>query len=114
VALELIRAFDLIVIEKLKIKGLVHNHCLAKSINDAAWGTFLLILAAKAAEAGRVVVKVDPRGTSQRCICGADSPKTLKERWHRCEVCGLSAAPGSLFRVRCFAPGTHRAGNASG
>jgi putative transposase len=114
VALELIRAFDVIAIERLKIKGLVHNHCLAKSISDAAWGAFLLILAAKAAEAGRVVVKVDPRGTSQRCLCGADSPKTLKERWHSCEVCGLSAAPGSLCCARCFAPGPHRAGNARG
>src|SRR5207244_3169257 len=45
----------------------------------------------KAASAGRELVKVDPRGTSQVCVCGAAVPKTLAERWHECPVCGLSA-----------------------
>ena len=45
----------------------------------------------KAASAGRELVKVDPRGTSQTCVCGAAVPKTLAERWHECRVCGLSA-----------------------
>ena len=29
-------------------------------------------------------------GTSQRCVCGAPNPKTLSQRWHQCESCGLS------------------------
>ena len=37
-----------------------------------------------------MLVKVDPRGTSQRCVCGADVPKDLKQRWHSCAACGLS------------------------
>ncbi|PYT73759.1 MAG: hypothetical protein DMG39_05685, partial [Acidobacteria bacterium] len=45
----------------------------------------------KAASAGRELVKVDPRGTSQVCVCGAAVPKTLAERWHECPACGLSA-----------------------
>jgi hypothetical protein len=57
--------------------------------HHAGWGQFLQILREKAAEAARVVVQVDPRGTSQRCPCGADTPKTLKDRWHCCLVCGL-------------------------
>jgi putative transposase len=40
-----------------------------------------------------VLVKVDPRGTSQTCLCGASVPKTLSQRWHLCSECGLSA-PG--------------------
>ena len=45
----------------------------------------------KAASAGRELVKVDPRGTSQVCVCGAAVPKTLAQRWHARPVCGLSA-----------------------
>ncbi|MBO0857631.1 MAG: transposase [Chloracidobacterium sp.] len=39
--------------------------------------TFITKLTYKAVEAGRVLLKVDPRGTSQRCVCGAPNPKTL-------------------------------------
>jgi putative transposase len=62
---------------------------LAKSIYDAGWGQFLMILTHKAAEAGVVLVAVNPAGTSQICSgCGAKVPKPLTERWHRCEHCG--------------------------
>ena len=64
---------------------------LNKSIHDAAWGQFLSILQFKAEEAGVVVVKVNPAGTSQACSgCGANVPKGLDERWHSCPHCGLS------------------------
>src|SRR5438105_10692394 len=46
-------------------------------------------LAYKAEEAGRQLVKVDPRGTSQRCPCGARVPKKLSDREHVCTACGL-------------------------
>ena len=40
--------------------------------------------------AGRVLIKVDPRGTSQRCSgCGELVPKKLSERIHCCQNCGL-------------------------
>ena len=64
---------------------------LAKSVSDAGWSAFIAKLAYKAGNAGRVLVKVDPRGTSQTCLCGASVPKTLSQRWHECSVCGLSA-----------------------
>jgi putative transposase len=83
--------FGLIVIEELNIKGLAAG-MLAKSVNDAGWSSFIAKLAYKAEEAGRVLVKVDPRGTSQRCICGAPNPKTLSQRWHQCDSCKLSIA----------------------
>jgi putative transposase len=85
----LVVLFGLIVIENLNIKGMAAG-MLAKSVNDAGWSSFIAKLVYKAAEAGRVLVKVNPRGTSQRCICGAPNPKTLSQRWHHCESCGLS------------------------
>lgn len=80
----------LIAVEDLNIKGLASG-MLAKSVNDAGWSNFLFMLAYKAESAGRVFVKVDPRGTSQTCICGAEVRKALKDRWHLCLNCGLSA-----------------------
>ena len=64
---------------------------LNKSIQDAGWGQFLVILAHKAAEAGVLLVRVPPAGTSQTCSgCGSVVPKLLTERWHSCEQCGCS------------------------
>jgi putative transposase len=89
VALDLVRRFDSIAVERLNIKGLVRSR-LAKQVNDAAWGGFLKILHGKAECAGREVWEVDPRGTSQRCSgCGATVPKPLSQRIHDCPGCGL-------------------------
>jgi putative transposase len=85
----LVVLFGLIVIENLNIKGLAAG-VLAKSVNDAGWSSFITKLIYKAEEAGRKLVKVNPRGTSQRCVCGAPNPKTLSQRWHHCDSCGLS------------------------
>lgn len=90
-ALDLVRAYDVIYVEKLNIRGMVRNHPLAKAISDAGWGLFLSVLRAKAASAGRQVVEVNPAGTSQTCSgCGAHVPKKLKDRWHSCPYCELS------------------------
>jgi putative transposase len=85
----LVNEYDQIAVEKLNIRGMVRNHPLAKSISDAGWGLFLTILIAKAASAGRVVVEVNPAGTSQLCAqCGERVPKRLAVRWHSCPYCG--------------------------
>jgi len=79
-------------VEDLKPEQMVEKSPagLRKSILDAAWCAFLMILSAKAEEAGRTFVRVPPRGTSSTCSgCGAFRQKTLAERVHRCEVCGL-------------------------
>ncbi|HZS89267.1 MAG TPA: transposase [Chloroflexota bacterium] len=86
----LVQANDAICHEDVRVANMVQNHALARSISDAAWGQFIAILTSKAAEAGRQVIAVDPRGTSQTCLCGAHVPKTLKDRWHDCPACGLS------------------------
>jgi putative transposase len=83
----LVRNYDLIGVEKLNVKGMVRSR-FGKSILDAAWSTFMAQLAVKAAYAGRQVVAVNSRGTSQACPnCGRIKPKSLSERWHSCE-CG--------------------------
>lgn len=86
---QLLEKYDLIAHEDLAISRMVHGH-LAKSIKDAAWGTFLRCLASKAESAGKHVIAVDPRGTTQRCSgCGATVHKSLAERQHTC-TCGVS------------------------
>jgi putative transposase len=90
-ARSLVDHYGLIAVEDLNVKGLAAG-MLAKSVHDASWSAFVDKLADKAEHAGRVLVKVDPRGTSQHCTCGAHVPKTLSQRWHQCLECGLSAA----------------------
>src|SRR5262245_23291540 len=91
-ALNLIQEFDAITVEDLNVRGMVKNHHLAKSISDAGWSQFILILTSKAEEAGRKVIKVNPSYTSQDCSqCGHRVRKTLATREHRCDKCGFVA-----------------------
>jgi len=85
-----IEKFKTICVEKLNIRNMVKNKHLSKSISDAGWGTFVELLLCKAAEAGREVIQVDPKGTSQNCSgCGETVKKSLAVRMHRCSHCGL-------------------------
>jgi putative transposase len=88
---QLVNEYGLIAVEDLNVKGLAGG-MLAKSVHDAGWAQFLFFLFYKAADAGRQVIQVDPRGTSQICTCGQRVPKTLRDRWHKCPTCGLSAS----------------------
>jgi putative transposase len=89
-ALALLRENDTIYLEVLQVANLVRNHTLAKSISDASWAQFRSILEAKAACAGRRVVGVPARYTSQDCSrCGERVTKSLSVRTHRCPSCGL-------------------------
>ena len=86
----LVNTFGLIAFEDLRIKNMLQNHHLAKSISDAAWSQLIQFTTYKAENAGRVVVLVDPRNTSQRCsCCGEIVEKSLDVRVHACPVCGL-------------------------
>jgi putative transposase len=89
-ARKLVNRFGAIAIEDLSVNQMVHNHCLAKSITDAAWSQFAQYLSYKAECAGRTVVKVNPAYTSQDCHrCGHRQTKKLSDRIHRCSCCGL-------------------------
>ncbi len=81
--------YDLIAFENLNIKGLARTR-LAKSILDAAWGSFLSILTTVAVKRGKWAIGDDPRGTSIECSgCSRRVEKTLKDRVHNCPHCGL-------------------------
>ena len=85
-----IAQYGVIAVEKLNIKGMVRNHCLARSIQDSAWDEFFELLSYKAESAGRVLLKVPAHNTSQNCSgCGEKVHKTLAERVHCCPYCGL-------------------------
>lgn len=63
---------------------------LRRGIMDSAWGAFTHALACKAEEAGKPLVQVSPRDTTQRCSgCGSLVRKTLRDRVHDCAACGL-------------------------
>ena len=109
---KLVNGHGTIAVEDLNVKGLAAG-MLAKSVNDAGWSEFIAMLVYKAECAGARVVKVDPRGTSQTCLCGARVAKTLADRWHDCPACGLSAgrdhvsARVILQKARCGLSGAN-------
>ena len=57
--------YDIIAVENLNITGMVKNRNFAGRILDASWNKFFAMLSYKAENAGRTLVKVNPRGTSQ-------------------------------------------------
>jgi IS605 OrfB family transposase len=73
-----------------KNPNMLHNHALAKSIADAAWGLLIPYSTYKAADAGGSVIQVNPAYTSQDCSgCGARQASTLSDRVDACLVGGL-------------------------
>src|SRR5207247_6040577 len=65
----IVNRYQVIAVEDLSVSRLVQNHCLAKSISDAAWAAFAAMLSFKAAWAGRSFIAVNPAYTSQDCSC---------------------------------------------
>lgn len=87
-ARRLVNQFAFLAVENLEVGRMVHNHCLAKSISDAAWSLFFTLLFVKAACAGRTAVKVNPAYTSQDCSrCGHRQKMPLAQREFRCPCC---------------------------
>jgi len=91
VAHRLISRYDLIALEDLRIKNMVRNHHLSKSILDAGWNYLTQRLESKAESAGRRVEFVPAAYTSKTCShCGTIFENlTLSDRWVDC-ACGLS------------------------
>jgi putative transposase len=86
----LIRENQAITVEDLQIKNMMQNHKLAKSVQDAAWFTFSLMLEYKSKWYGRSFKKVAARNTSKTCsLCGHVSDKMpLHVREWVCVKCG--------------------------
>ena len=84
---------DLIAAEDLKVRNMLRNHKLARSIADAGWRTLLTKLQQKAEMYGKTVVLVSPQYTTQTCSsCGHVLEKAeripLSVRQWDCPCCG--------------------------
>jgi putative transposase len=96
-ALALLRRYDVISLEDLRVAIMVRDRYLAKSVSDASWAAFRTILEAKAACAGRQVLAIPPAYTTQDCSgvlpdgsrCTQRVAKSLSVRTHVCPSCGL-------------------------
>jgi putative transposase len=85
-----IQSNDLVAYEDLKVRNLVKNKKLSKSISDAAWSMFRDWLEYFGKVFGVVTVAVPPHYTSQNCSkCGSVVKKSLSTRTHRCGKCLL-------------------------
>ena len=83
-----VHSSDVIAYEDLRVKNLVKNHCLAKSINDAAWYQFREWIEYFGVKFGKITIAVAPNYTSQNCSnCGETVKKSLSTRTHQCK-CG--------------------------
>ncbi|NEO82559.1 MAG: transposase [Moorea sp. SIO4G3] len=99
---------DLVAYEDLRVKNLVKNHCLAKSINDAGWYQFRKWLEHFGTKFGRVTVAVNPAYTSQNCSeCGEVVKKSLSTRTHVCKCgCKLDRDHNAAINILNRALGT--------
>jgi putative transposase len=109
---ELVNSYDLIVHENLKITNMVRrprpvkgndgtyepNGAAAKtglnrSISDAGWRQLLQFIAYKAEDAGRDMIAVNSRHTSQRCSSRGHvaGENRLTQARFRCQSCGHEA-----------------------
>ena len=86
---ELVKQYDVIVIEHLKTKNLLKNHHLAKSIANNSWYLFRKMLEYKCKWYGKQLIVVSPDYTSQICSnCGYHSgKKPLDVREWTCPKC---------------------------
>jgi putative transposase len=106
-ALGLVRAYDLLAHEDLKIARMTRSASgtaqqpgsnvtakagLNRSIHDAGWGMFLRVLAAAAESAQRELIAVNPANTSRTCPqCGhCAAGNRVTQASFRCVACGFA------------------------
>lgn len=93
ISLHLIKNHDSVFAEDLRVRNLLANSRLARSISDVSWSRFFDMLSYKATAYGRRFLQIPAHGTTQTChVCGhvckgADHIKLGIEQWS-CPVCG--------------------------
>lgn len=106
VTTDIVRRFGLVAIEDLKIgymtasakgtiekpgKNVRRKSGLNRSISEQTWGIIKQQLTYKAEWAGRELVVVDPKFTSQRCSgCGVVSADNRRRKRYDCAECGMA------------------------
>jgi putative transposase len=84
-----------IVMEDLSVKALrsiSENRFMTNGYNDASLGKLRRRIEDKASSAGREIILVNPKGTSQMCsVCEDIVEKDLSVREHICPQCGYTA-----------------------
>ncbi len=81
---------QVIVTENLNVKGLMHNHKLAKAIHQVGWGMFMTMLKYKAEQEGKIYQEVDRFFPSSKtchvCLNQVDSLPLDVRTW-TCDKC---------------------------
>ena len=112
---QIVKNFDLIVVENLKVKNMTKRAKLKnvkvksglnKSILDTSFYQFLSFVEYKAMHNGKVFTKIEPQYTSKACSkCGTIKENlTLKDRVFTCDNCGyvehrdINASKNILYR----------------
>ena len=90
VSTEIIKNHDYVVLETLRIKNLMKNRRLSKSIADVGWSMFINMLEYKAERYGKQIIKIDQWFPSSQ-ICShcqhKDGKKPLNIREWKCSNC---------------------------
>ena len=91
----IVKNHDVIVMEDLsvrKLRSISKSRKMTKRYNDASLGLLRRRICDKAESAGRTIILVDPKDTSQICSqCGSYVKKDLSVRTHVCTHCGYTA-----------------------
>lgn len=108
VSSELIKNHDSIAIETLQVSNMLKNHCLAQSISDAGWGTFVTMLEYKAEWYGKNILKIgtfEPSSKTCSCCGHINKDLTLKDREWTCPKCGevVSRDVNAAINIKSFA-----------
>jgi len=87
---KLISENQAIALETLNVKSMQKNHCLAQSISDSAWSSFVIKLEYKAEWLGKTILRIGQfEPSSKLCsVCGYyNLDLTLKDREWECPDC---------------------------
>lgn len=108
VSTKLIRENQTIALETLAVKNMVKNHCLAQSISDASWSTFVTMLEYKADWYGKNILRIGQFAPSSKTCsnCGSINKElTLKDREWTCSSCStvLDRDVNAAINIKSFA-----------